>query len=99
MEKESRNEMDLPYSDLKARKEASLERVLSKIASKYDVSEVKGIQMECPQCGHEPGLHKCCPQCRVMANDPATIELLFGYRRMNSEDNFVLPQARCYSCR
>jgi hypothetical protein len=88
-----------PYQQLKVLHENSLNRVLVKLAKKYEVSMVRGIQTKCLQCGHDPGFHKCCPQCCVMANDPATISMVFGFRRMDPKDDFVVPQSRCFECR
>lgn len=61
----------------------------------------RGISRPCNQCGHAPGLHKCCYHCGATANGEPEIEHVFGFRLMSDSrgDNYEVPQPWCRACR
>lgn len=60
----------------------------------------QGILRDCSVCGHEPGMHKCCPHCSETAADEDAIEILFGFRTINDKTGrYQIPQTWCRDCR
>ncbi|MCB9798035.1 MAG: DEAD/DEAH box helicase [Alphaproteobacteria bacterium] len=61
----------------------------------------RGIARPCPNCGHDPGMHKCCPTCGARADGEADVESTFGFRQMRTTDGapYETPQTWCRACR
>lgn len=60
----------------------------------------QGILRDCSVCGHEAGMHKCCPQCSETAANEDEIELLFGFRTISDKTGrYQIPQTWCRDCR
>ena len=66
-----------------------------------DADNVQGIQRTCRICGHDPGMHKCCPQCECSADGVESIRKSFGFRSIRRDDGrrIKIPQAWCSKCR
>lgn len=61
----------------------------------------RGTARTCKTCGHEPGMHKCCPRCGLSSDDEHTLEKLFGFRAMSDSNGslYEVPQPWCRECR
>lgn len=91
------------YEKLMKTRKDTVARVTSRIAQRYGVRGIQGTVNDCPECGH-PALvgeevHKCCPHCGVSAEGAAEIEIIFGYRRLRTQDDYAVPQSYCRQCR
>ena len=63
--------------------------------------ERKGKSRACSVCGHPPGMHHCCPNCRKPATGEPAIEMDFGFRSVTRADGrtYQVPQTWCRECR
>ena len=61
----------------------------------------RGIARSCSVCGHEPGMHKCCPSCGRSVDGEQDIQEKFGFRQMRSANGalYEVPQPWCTDCR